>query len=153
MMSSMFFQCQADQVGKSGQVLAACGRPTFSENVVNKNYYVRYRNAENKNKLGWRLVGLGRAGAIVAIAVYGFHVSLEDNAEIDLKHIFLSAAYYALMMRYLKLWCMSLHDEKSLNLYLKGFVQAALRIYKSEAAHSARKVWQNKVFGQKLAQQ
>jgi hypothetical protein len=83
-------------VGKPGQVLAACGRPTFSENVLSKKYNVRDRNAENDNKLDGRLVDLGRAGAIVAISLYGFDVSLEDyQAEIDRNHIFLSAAYYA----------------------------------------------------------
>ncbi len=79
-------------MGKPGQVLAACGR----KNVVNKKYNVRYGNAEKNNKLGRRLVDLGRAGAIVAITLYGFDVSLEDyQAEIDRNHIFLSAAYYA----------------------------------------------------------
>jgi hypothetical protein len=91
-------QSQAGQVGKSGQVLSARGRPAFSENVVNKNYNVCYSNAENNNKLGWRLVDLGRAGAIVAITLFGFEVSLEDNAEIDRKSIFLSADYYALSL-------------------------------------------------------
>ncbi len=37
-------QSQTGLVGKSGQVLAACGRPAFSENVVNKKYNVCYRN-------------------------------------------------------------------------------------------------------------
>ncbi len=39
------------------------------------------------------------------------------------------------------------HDEKSLSHYLKGFVQAAIRVDKYEAADSARKVRQNEVFG------
>ncbi len=40
------------KLGKHGEQLAPCGRPSFRANKVNKKYNSRYRNSENKNKLG-----------------------------------------------------------------------------------------------------
>jgi hypothetical protein len=50
---------------KKGQPLAKFGRPSFSENTVNTQYNSRYRNSENTNRLGGKLLELGRATGIV----------------------------------------------------------------------------------------
>ncbi len=73
-----------------------CGRPAFSANPVNKKYNSRYRNSENQNKLGGKLLELGRATGLVAMALFGFDVSLEAAHAADRLLIFKSAAWYAL---------------------------------------------------------
>ena len=63
-------------LSKKGQPLAKCGRLSFSENTVNKKYNSRTRNSESTYRLGGKLLELGRATGIVAMALYGFDVSL-----------------------------------------------------------------------------
>ena len=84
------------RLGKKGEPLAPCDRPSFSANPVNKKYNSRYRNSENQNKLGGRLLDLGRATGLVAMTLYGFDVSLENAHSSDRMRIFVSAAWYAL---------------------------------------------------------
>ena len=64
------------KVGKNGELLAPCGRPAFGANPVNKKYNSRYRTLENQNKLGGRLLELGRASGIVAMTALTFHWKL-----------------------------------------------------------------------------
>jgi hypothetical protein len=63
---------------------------------MNKKYNSRYRNSENTNKVGGKLLELGRATGIVAMALYGFDVSLEAASTNERERIFRSAAWYAL---------------------------------------------------------
>ncbi len=91
-------QSPADQIDKSGQTLAPCGRQAFKWNVINKTTI----NAKDKNKQYWRLLDLSRAGAVLAYSLYYFDISLDDTAENDRKHIFLYVAYYALIDGFLK---------------------------------------------------
>ncbi len=60
------------KLSKKGQPLAKCGRPSFSENTVNKKYNSRYRISDNTNRLCGKLLelGLGRATGIVAMPLY-----------------------------------------------------------------------------------
>ncbi len=83
------------RLGKKGELLAPCGRPAFSVNTVNLKYNSRYRNAENQNKLGGKLLELGRATGLVAMALFGYDVSLEAAHSEDRLRIFKSAAWYA----------------------------------------------------------
>ena len=86
--------------GKNGEELAPCGRPSFSANAVNKKYNSRYRNELNQNRafnrLGGKLLDLGKASGIVAFVLYGSDVSLEAAHSADRIRIFKSAAWYAL---------------------------------------------------------
>ena len=84
------------RLGKKGELLAPCGRPAFSANRVNVKYNSRYRNSENQNKLGGKLLELGRATGLVAMALFGYDVSLEAAHSADRLRIFKSAAWYAL---------------------------------------------------------
>ncbi len=64
---------------------------------MNKQYTIQYRNSENTNRLGGKLLELGRATGIVAMAaLYGFDVSLEAASTNERERIFRSAAWYAL---------------------------------------------------------
>ncbi len=63
---------------------------------MNKKYNSRYRNSENTNRLGGKLLELGRAIGIVAMALYGFDVSLEAASTNERERIFRLAACYAL---------------------------------------------------------
>ena len=90
------------RLGKKGEPLVPCGRPSFSANPVNKRYNSRYRNSENQNKLGCRLLDLGRATGLVAMTLFGFDVSLENAHSADRMRIFRSAAWYALSDEELK---------------------------------------------------
>jgi hypothetical protein len=87
-------------LGKNGERLAPCGRPSFGANKVNKKYNGRYRNSENKNKLGGKLMELGRATGIIALTLFGYDVSLEAAHSADPLRIFKSAAWpgYALSL-------------------------------------------------------
>ena len=84
------------RLGKNGERFTPCGRPSFGANKVNKKYNNRYRNAENKNKLGGKLMKLGRATGIIAFTLFGYDVSLEAAHSADRLRIFKSAARYAL---------------------------------------------------------
>ena len=61
-----------------------------------KKYNSRYRNELNQNRLGGKLLDLGKASGIVAFVLYGFDVSLEAAHSADRIRIFKSAAWYAL---------------------------------------------------------
>ncbi len=76
--------------------MARCCRQAFSANSVNKKYNSLYRNSENQNKLGGKLLELGLATGLVAMALFGFDVSLEAAHSADRLRIFKSAAWYAL---------------------------------------------------------
>ena len=73
----------AGKIGKSGQILSSCGRPSFSANTINKKFNCTYRNSENTHDLGGKLLNLGRAAALAAMIMFGFDVSLEDAANKD----------------------------------------------------------------------
>ncbi len=80
------------KLGKNGEQLAPCCCPSFSANkVTQKRYNSRYRNPENQNKLGGKLLELGRATGIVAVTLFGFDVSLEAAHSADSMLIFTSA--------------------------------------------------------------
>ncbi len=68
--------------------MAPCSRPSFSENAVNKKYNTRYRNSGNTNRLGGKLLELGRATGIAAIALYGFDVSLEAASTTERERLY-----------------------------------------------------------------
>ena len=120
------------RLGKKGEPLAPCGRPSFSANPVNKRYNSRYRNSENQNKLGGRLLDLGRATGLVAMTLYGFDVSLENAHSSDRMRIFVSAAWYALTDE--ELQEILEHTESEVDIYVKGIVTAGIRLYKYEAS-------------------
>ncbi len=124
--------------------MAKCGRPSFGENTVNKKYNSRYRNADNKNKLGGKLLELGRAAGIVAMALYGFDVSLEAASTNERERIFRSAAWYALADEDVEE--IFSHDRVHVDDYIKGIENTGIRLYKYEAAEEARKIFQNEVF-------
>ena len=120
------------KLGKNGERLAPCGRPSFGDNKVNKKYNSRYRNSENKNKLGGRLMELGRATGIIAFTLFGYDVSLEAAHSADRLRIFKSAAYYALTEA--ELDEILQHDESDVEYYVKNIVTAGIRLWKYEAA-------------------
>jgi hypothetical protein len=112
------------KLGKNGEPLAPCGHPSFSANPVNKRYNSLYRNPENQNKLGGKLLELGRATEIVTVTLFGFDVSLEAAHAADRLRIFKSAAWYALtdgeVEKILE------HSEDQVDEYIKGIVTAGL---------------------------
>ena len=120
------------KLGKNGEKLAPCGRPVFSANPVNKKYNSRYRNSENQNKLGGKLLELGRATGLVAMALFGFDVSLEAAHAADRLRIFKSAAWYALTDS--EVLEIMEHTEDQVDDYIKGIVTAGIRLWKYEAA-------------------
>jgi hypothetical protein len=138
----------AGKVGKTGQVLSSCGRPSFSANTINKKFNCNYRNNENTNELGGKLFNLGRAAGLAAMVMFGFDVSLEDATYKDRQRIFLSAAYYALTDD--EITEIMAADEVTLNLYIKNLVIAAIRVYKYEAGDVLRRIFQEEVFGPTL---
>ena len=119
------------KLGKKGEQLAPCGRPAFSANPVNKRYNSRYRNPENQNRLGGKLLELGKATGLVAMAMFGFDVSLELAHATDRLRIFKSAAWYALTDDEIKE--IMEHDEAQVDDYIKGIVTAGIRVWKYEA--------------------
>jgi hypothetical protein len=130
--------------GKKGQELAPCGRPSFAANPVNKKYNSRYRNPENKNKLGGKLLDLGKATGIVAVTLFGFDVSFEASNSGDRLRIFKSAAWYALTDEEVEE--VLEHTDDQVDDYLKGLVTAGIRLWRYEAPEEARRVFQNEVF-------
>ncbi len=120
------------RVGKKGELLAPCGRPALSANTVNKMYNSRYRNPENQNKLGGRLLELGRATGLVAMALFGFDVSLEVAHSAERLRIFKSAAWYAFSDG--EVQEIMEHTEEEVDNYIKGIVTAGLRLWKYGAA-------------------
>ena len=116
---------------KNGAELAPCGRPSFSANAVNKKYNSRYRNELNQNRLGGKLLELGKAPGIVAFVLYGFDVSLEAAHSADRIRIFKSAAWYALTDEELEE--IFQHSEAEVDFYIKGLVTAGIRLWKYEA--------------------
>ena len=120
------------RVGKKGEMLAPCRRPAFSANRVNVKYNSRYRNPENQNKLGGKLLELGRATGLVAMALFGYDVSLEAAHSADRLRIFKSAAWYALTDK--EVLEIMEHTEEEVDNYIKGIVTAGLRLWKYGAA-------------------
>jgi hypothetical protein len=120
------------KLGKNGERLAPCGRPSFGANKVNKKYNSRYRNSENKNKLGGKLLELGRATGIVAFTLFGYDVSFEVAHSADRLRIFKSAAWYALTDAELEE--IFQHEEAEVESYVRGIVTAGIRLWKYEAA-------------------
>ncbi len=114
--------------GKNGEELAPFGRPSFSANAVNKKYNSRYRNELNQNRLGGKLLDLGKASGIVAFVLFGFDVSLEAAHSADRIRIFKSAAWYALTDEDIE----EIFRSRS-RLYIKGLVTAGIRLWKYEA--------------------
>ena len=123
--------------GKKGQELAPCGRPSFAANPVNKKFNSRYRNPENKNKLGGKLLDLGKATGIVAVTLFGFDVSFEASNSGDRLRIFKSAAWYALTDEEVEE--VLEHTDDQVDDYLKGLVTAGIRLWRYEATEEARK--------------
>ena len=119
------------KLGKHGEQLAPCGRPSFGANKVNKKYNSRYRNSENKNRLGGKLLELGRATGIVAFTLFGYDVSFEAAHSADRLRIFKSAAHYALTLA--ELQEILDHDEVEVESYIRGIVTAGIRLWKYEA--------------------
>ena len=132
------------KLGKKGEPLAPCGRPSFSDNPVNKRYNSRYRNPENQNQFGGKLIDLGKACGIVAMTLFGYDVSFEAANSADRLRIFKSAAWYALTEE--ELAEILEHTEDQVDDYIKGIVTAGIRLWKYEAAEEARKLFQNDVF-------
>ena len=132
------------KLGKKGEPLAPCGRPAFSANPVNKKCNSRYRNSENQNRLGGRLLDLGRATGIIAMTLFGFDVSFEAANTADRLRVFKSAAWYALTDEELEE--IFEHTEDQVDDYIKGLVTAGIRIWKYEAPEEARKMFQTEVF-------
>ncbi len=132
------------KLSKKGQQLANCDRPSFSENTVNKKYNSRYRNSENTNRLGGKLLELGKATGIVAMTLYVFDGSLEASSTNERERIFRSAACYALSDEDVEE--IFSNDRVHVDDYIKGIVTTGIRLYKYEAAEEAHKVFQNDIF-------
>jgi hypothetical protein len=111
---------------------------------VNKKSNSRYRNSANTNTLGGKLLELGRATGICAMALFGFDVSLEAASTFERELIFRSGAWYALADGDIEE--IFAHDEVQVNDCIKGIVTAGIRNFKYEAAEEARKFFQNEVF-------
>jgi hypothetical protein len=120
------------KLGKHGEQLAPCGRPSFSANPVNKKYNSRYRNAQNTNMIGGKLVDLGRAVGLVAFTLFGYDVSFEAAHNADRLRIFKSAAWYALTDAEVEE--IFQHSESDVERYIKGIITAGIRLWKYEAA-------------------
>ena len=132
------------KLGKKGEPLAPCGRPSFGDNKVNKKYNSRYRNPKNTNKLGGKLLTLGHATGIVSMTLFGFDVSFEHAQSGDRLRIFKSAAWYALTEE--ELAEILEHTDDEIDDYIKGIITAGIRLWRHEAPEEARKIFQNDVF-------
>jgi hypothetical protein len=84
----------------------------------------------------------------VAVVLFGYDVSLEDVAANERLRVFKSAAYYAMTEEEISEIMDA--DEITLNLYVENLVIAAIRVYKYEAADTARKIFQDEVSGPTL---
>jgi hypothetical protein len=78
------------------------------------------------------LLELGRATGLVAMALFGFDLSLEAAHSADRLWIFKSAVWYALTCG--ELLEIMEHMEEQVEDYIKGIVASGLRIWKYEAA-------------------
>ncbi len=92
----------------------------------------RYRNAQNTNKIGCKLVELGRATGLVAFTLFGYDVSFEAAHNADRLRIFKSTAWYALTDP--EVDEIFQHSESDVNRYIKGIITAGIRLWKYEAA-------------------
>jgi hypothetical protein len=99
-------------------------------------YNSLYRNAQNTNKIGGKLIELGRAIGIIAFTLFGFDVSFEAAHFADRLHIFKSAAWYALTD--VELAEIFEHTESAVDFYIKGIITAGIRIWKYEAAEEVQ---------------
>ncbi len=120
------------RLGKLGEDLAPCGRPSFSANPVNKKCNSRYRSAQKTNMIGGKLVEPGRATGMVAYTLFRYEVSFEAAHSADRLHIFKSAAWYALTDA--ELDEIFQHSEFDVDKYIKGIITAGIRLWKYEAA-------------------
>jgi hypothetical protein len=111
------------KLSKKGQPLAPCGRPSFSAKV-NTKFNRRYRNPANKNTLSGKLLELGRATGICAVALFGFDVSLDGASTAGRERIFRSGACYALADEEIEE--IFAHDEVQFQDYIKGIVSLIL---------------------------
>ena len=83
-----------------------------------------------------KTVTLGRACALVGVALMGPNIPIEEAGHEDRMRIFKSAAYYALTDEELK---EILETEKAaLRLFIKGLIQAPCRLLKYVGPQAAR---------------
>ena len=75
---------------------------------------------------------LGRATGLVAMALFGYDVSLEAAHSADRLRIFKSAAWYALTDK--EVLEIMEHTEEEVDNYIKGIVTDGLRLWKYGAA-------------------
>ena len=85
-----------ERTDKKACVLASSGRPSVKRNAVNGKYGTNYRNSTVTKTIMGKTVTLGRACALVGVALMGPNIPIEEAGHEERLHIFKSAAYYAL---------------------------------------------------------
>ena len=126
------------------QVLTPQGRVSIKHNEVNTKYDSRYHSLDNKRTLLGLSLSLGRACSVVAMAMYGLEVPLEEAEHEQRLDIFKSAAYYALSEDELEEILSAEHA--ALKHYLKGLMVSAMRLPKYVLPVQVRHHFQNVVF-------
>jgi hypothetical protein len=133
-----------ERTDRKGRVLTSGGRPSVRKNAVNAKYGTNYRNSTVQRPIMGKHVTLGKACALVGIALYGPNIPLEEAGHEDRLRIFKSAAYYALTDEELEEILDT--EEAALRVFIKGVIQAQCRLIKYMGPQTARDEFENRVF-------
>jgi hypothetical protein len=133
-----------ERTDRKGRVLTSGGRPSVRKNAVNAKYGTNYRNSTVQRLIMGKHVTLGKACALVGIALYGPNIPLEEAGHEDRLRIFKSAAYYALTDEELEEILDT--EEAALRVFIKGVIQAQCRLIKYMGPQTARDEFENRVF-------
>ena len=133
-----------ERTDKKGRVLTSSGRPSVKRNAVNGKYGTNYRNSAVTNTIMGKTVTLGKACALVAVALMGPNIPIEEAGHEERMRIFKSAAYYALADEELEEILET--EEAALRLFIKGLFQAQCRLLKYVGPQAAREEFENVVF-------
>ena len=133
-----------ERTDRKGRALTNSGRPSIKKNAVNAKYGTNYRNASVIRPIMGKNVTLGRACALVAVALMGPNIPLEEAGHEERLRIFKSAAYYALTDEELEEILDT--EDAALRLFLKGLCTAQCRLIKYVVPVAARDEFENVVF-------
>ena len=133
-----------ERTDRKGRALTNSGRPSIKKNAVNAKYGTNYRNASVIRPIMGKNVTLGRACALVAVALMGPNIPLEEAGHEERLRIFKSAAYYTLTDEELEEILDT--EDAALRLFLKGLCTAQCRLIKYVVPVAARDEFENGVF-------
>jgi hypothetical protein len=140
-------QLKRARTNLDGETLTKKGRVSIKQNLINAKYDSRYHCPENSRTLLGRLLTLGKACGLVAVAAYGDDVPMENAGHCERVQIFESAAFYALSDE--ELDEILAIDEKSLKTYLKGILTAGISIWQYIIPEEVHTHFESEIFSAK----